>query len=402
MLIAVGGRKAPPRVDVADLFGKRLAAYGYRFEWHIQTDTPGPVLANTSWLGQPAWRTARSPCQGTLGAALTKLRELFADLIFFRSALFGPFHLIQVRDKFFAGILGLLASRVRRIPFVFWLSYPFPEARILDAHEGRSRHPWFSLLAGRLSGLLLYKIILPGAAHVFVQSEQMKRDLLRPGLDPLRFTPVPMGIPDEDMPDVAPDEATDPLILYLGTLARVRRLDALVRAFAQVAKTMPEARLAFVGEGDVPEDRAALEAEVDRLGLSGSVKFTGQLPRAIALAWVCRARVCLSPFYPTFVLRSTSPTKLIEYMAFGKATLVNDHPEQAQVIADSRAGTCVAWDERAFAEAMLSMLTDERATAEMGKSGRTWVLQHRTYSRIAQQVHSQYERLFQSAEACHD
>ena len=393
MLITVGGRKAPPRVDVADLFGKRLAALGYRFEWHILTDMPGPSLARGEWLGQPAWRCARSRRHGALGAVLTKLNEFLADLNFFRAALFGHFDLIQVRDKFFAGGMGMLAARLRGLPFVFWLSYPFPEARILDAREGRSRHPWFSLLAGRLSGLLLYRLILPGATHVFVQSEQMKCDVLQPGLDPAKFTPVPMGIPDEDMPPPETGPATAPLVLYLGTLIRVRRLDALVRAFAVVVKSMPEARLAFVGDGDVPEDRAALEAEVVRLGIGDHIEFTGQLPREQALAWVRHARICLSPFYPTFVLRSTSPTKLIEYMAFGKATLVNDHPEQEQIIADSGAGRCVAWDEEAFAEAMLAMLRDEKATEGMGRRGHKWVLKNRVYSRIADTVHGEYQRI---------
>jgi glycosyltransferase involved in cell wall biosynthesis len=391
MLIAVGGRNAPPRVDVADLFCKRLAARGYKFEWHIQTDARGPAVERIDWFGQPAWVSARSPRRGAVGAALTKFRELRADLKFFRRALTGDCDIIQVRDKFLAGALGLVAARWRGIPFTFWLSYPFPEARVLDAREGRSRYPLFSLLAGRLSAWLLYKIILPGAQHVFVQSEQMKRDLLRPGFDAGKFTPVPMGIPDEDMPRPEAGGATVPLVLYLGTLIRVRRLDALVRAFATVAEALPEARLAFVGEGDIPEDRAALEAEVARLGLGHRVEFTGQLPREQALAWIHRARICLSPFYPTFVLRSTSPTKLIEYMAFGKATLVNDHPEQAQVIADSGAGRCVAWDEEAFAAAMIEMLRDEKATEEMGRRGREWVLRNRVYSRIAEQVHAEYQ-----------
>ena len=390
LLITVGGRKAPPRVDISDLFCKRLAEHGYRFEWHLQTDAVGPALRQTTWFDQPAWLTARSKLPGTPGTVLNKLRELRADLKFLRSALVGDFDLIQVRDKFLAGVFGLCAARLRQRPFVFWLSYPFPEARVLDAREGRSRHPLFSLLAGRLSGMLLYGLILPGADHVFVQSEQMKRDLQRPRLDPNRFTPVPMGIPDEEVPSADIQGVTAPLLLYLGTLARVRRLDTLVRAFSQVVKSMPQARLVFVGEGDVAEDRASLEAEVDRLALRGCVEFTGHLPRAQALSWIRQARVCLSPFYPTFVLRSASPTKLIEYMAYGKATLVNDHPEQAEIIAASSAGRCVEWDETVFAEAMREMLLDESACAEMGRRGRLWVLQHRLYGRIASEVHGTY------------
>ena len=57
------------------------------------------------------------------------------------------------------------------------------------------------------------------------------------------------------------------------------------------------------------------------MGVAASVIFTGQLPRQEALRYVQDADVCVSPFYPTAVLNSTSPTKLVEYMAMGKAVI---------------------------------------------------------------------------------
>jgi glycosyltransferase involved in cell wall biosynthesis len=384
VLYSIGGRKAPPRVDVSDLFANRLTRAGLDITWHILVPDRGAPLSRTTWHEQPAWQSARSRLPGLLGAAFTKLSELFADLLFLTLALSRPFDLIQVRDKFLAGVLGLLAARIRRLPFVFWLSYPFPEARVLDAQEGHSRHPWFSRLAGGVSGWMLYRIILPGADHVFVQSEQMKRDVERPGLDSGKLTSVPMGIPDEDMPPLQDGISNaEPLVLYLGTLARVRRLDMLIEAMDILSAKRPDARLVFVGEGDSPADRAFLEEEVSRLGLSHCISFTGQLSRQEALAWVGRAAVCLSPFYPTFVLRSTSPTKLIEYMALGKAVVANDHPEQADVLAASGAGLCVPWSADEFAGAMLELLNDPERAAEMGRQGRAWVWENRTYSRIA-------------------
>ncbi len=41
------------------------------------------------------------------------------------------------------------------------------------------------------------------------------------------------------------------------------------------------------------------------------------------------------------ILRAASPTKLVEYMAMGKAVVANDHPEQKRVIEESGAGYCV-------------------------------------------------------------
>lgn len=394
LLFSVGGAKAPSRVDIADLFANRLAAKGFDITWHFLSPETGPALSRQTWHGQPAYVIGRSRLPGALGRAASKLMELWADLVFVALALRGNFDIIQVRDKFFVALLGLVAARLKAVPFVYWLSYPFPEARLIDAQEGRSRYPWFSWLTGTLSSWILYRVILPKADLVFVQSEQMKRDVARPWIDSGKLVPVPMGIPDEELPDRNMGQPFDsPVVLHLGTLIRVRRLAMLIGAFARVLKDRPDARLVFVGDGDDPEDRASLEAEVKRLGLQESVVFTGQLPREQALEWVRRAMVCLSPFYPTFVLRSTSPTKLIEYMAMGKAVVANDHPEQADVIAQSGAGICTAWDEEAFAKAILELLNHPKQVSEMGQRGREWVARNRVYSRIADDVFHRYMAL---------
>jgi glycosyltransferase involved in cell wall biosynthesis len=165
-------------------------------------------------------------------------------------------------------------------------------------------------------------------------------------------------------------------------LIKVRRLDFLIRAFALVAHDMPAAKLYFVG-GAEPADEELLKSEVTRLGLDDAVVFVGQLPQAQALQYVREADVCVSPFHPTPILRSTSPTKLIEYMALGKAVVANDHPEQKRVIEESGAGVCVAYDERAFANAILSLLRDPQTARLMGARGRRYAIEHRSYGIIA-------------------
>ncbi|MCW5612214.1 MAG: glycosyltransferase [Rubrivivax sp.] len=393
MLYFVGaGPAAISRVDIAHLFGERLAQDGLAIDWYVRTPQRGGPLMRLPYHGRPARQCGRSGLPGAAGRAMGKLQEFIATLHFFGTALSGRHDLIQVRDDFLGGLLGLAAARLRRRPFVFWLSYPFPEARLLDVREGRARWRLYAWLSGHLSGWALYRVLLRHADHLFVQSEQMKRDLLRPGVDPARLTPVPMGLPDGDLPPLSPP-SDEPVVLYLGTLARVRRLAMIVEAFAHVHSALPGARLIIVGEGDVPEDRAALERAVNNLGLSGAVTFTGQLPRGQALEWVTRAAVCLSPFYPTFVLRSTSPTKLVEYLALGKPVVVNDHPEQAAVVAASGAGSCTPWDARAYGEAILELLRDPSRRAAAGRAGRDWVVAHRLYSRIAAGIMDRYRRL---------
>jgi glycosyltransferase involved in cell wall biosynthesis len=326
------------------------------------------------------------------GALQSKWYELLADFRVFGKALSGHYDIVQVRDKFVVGVLGLLAARIRGKRFTYWLSYPFAECRIVDGREGNSRFPRASILGGHLARWLLYRVILPHADHVFVQSEQMKKDVGAEGIDEHKMTPVPMAVHESllDVPRQVPQKDT---ILYLGTLIRVRRLDTLLDALLLVHRRHPAARLVFVGDGDSPQDRAFLERRVAELGLSSSVSFTGMLPMAEAHAQVAKAAVCVSPFDPIPILLSASPTKISEYMALGRPVVANAHPEQSLVIGESGAGICVEWSADAFAGAISSVLADPQAAEAMGARGRAYVREHRTYAVVAPAVIAEYRRI---------
>lgn len=394
LLYLVGGVGNAERVDVSDLFAERLGRHRFAIDWVVYAAEPGPAWQRTCWRGAPACIVGRAPVSPRgrgLGAAMRdKLREIGADLRTAGLILRGDYDLVQVRDKFVVAVLALLACRWRGCQFVYWMSYPFAECRIQDAREGRARWPWLSRVGGRLAAWLLYRVILPGADHVFVQSEQMQRDVAAEGIPLARMTPVPMGVSPRllELAPLSPEPGT---LLYLGTLTRVRRLDMLLDALQLVRRQHPAARLILVGEGDMPGDRAALERAVQVRGLGAAVEFTGQLPMADAWMRVRRAAVCLSPFYPTPILNSTSPTKLVEYLALGRPVVGNRHPEQGQILADSGAGLCVEWSASAFAGACVELLADPVAAEAMGRRGPPWVRRHRLYDRIAADLERVYE-----------
>jgi glycosyltransferase involved in cell wall biosynthesis len=153
-------------------------------------------------------------------------------------------------------------------------------------------------------------------------------------------------------------------------------------------------RLLFIGGGDDADDRPRLERRAAALGIAEHVEITGFLRRELAIARVRSADICLSPFYPTPVLNSTSPTKLIEYLALGLPVVANDHPEQRHVLKDSGAGVCVPWGAKYFARGVAWLAVRGLAVRErMGESGRRWVLEHRTYARIADELERQYLKL---------
>jgi glycosyltransferase involved in cell wall biosynthesis len=248
-------------------------------------------------------------------------------------------------------------------------------------------------------GFLLYRVLLPAADHVFVQSEQMRRDIAAKGIPLAKLTAVPMGIKlDSQMSSPAPASrsripAGQPCFMYLGTLGRERRIDFLLRVLARVLREIPETKLYLVGKGEQAEDEVYLQQEAQRLGVLPAVVFTGQLPRQEALQYVQDADVCVSPFYPTPILNSTSPTKLVEYMAMGKAVVANTHPEQQLLIEQSGCGYCVPYEEDAFAAAILKLLRAPEIARAMGERGRRYVIGQRSYGVIATGVEREMLRI---------
>jgi glycosyltransferase involved in cell wall biosynthesis len=114
------------------------------------------------------------------------------------------------------------------------------------------------------------------------------------------------------------------------------------------------------------------------------------LPMNEAWGYIQCAKVCVSPFRPSPVLNSTSPTKVVEYLAWNRPVVVNDHPDQSKVLRESGAGIVVPYEIDPFARAIVELLKDEKKAEAMAAGGREYVRTHRSYDAIATQVEQVY------------
>ncbi len=380
------------RVDLAELFGVELRKLGLKTEWFMRSGENVQVGKAESYAGQ---RINLAPALRGWPGPVRRAAYWISDAIGLLGQILRRPDALQCRDKYVASVVGLFVARLIGRPFFYWCSYPFPEHAALSAEQRGGMKRQLLLLKAKVQFWLLYRVICKQADHVFVQSEQMLLDMAGYGVSPERMTPVPMGVSArmEQWVDSHRVAVVPGRFVYLGTLASVRRLEMLVDAFALVAAQFPQAELLFVGDGDLPQERQNLQAYVERLGLTQRVRFTGFIPMEEAWHLAASAAVCLSPFYPAQVLRSTSPTKLVEYLALGRPVVCNDHPEQSRIMAECGAGLCVEWSASAFAGAMLQLARDPEDAERRGQLGPAWVRAHRTYPIIAQRVWAVYQRL---------
>lgn len=387
--------KFPPfRVDSRILFGEALAQRDVVTDWLLQSGTKNRHFKSEKYGRGMAYIGPFRPGHSTIDKTIQTLQALRNSLRIIRLAKQTKYDFIQTRNVFVRALPCIIAAKLSGAKFVYWLSYRYPEAWIYEAKTGKSSRPWLTRIRGWLTDLLLYKIIFKQADFVFVQSEQMKLDLADRGVPLSKMLAVPMAVDDKMLIDLnnLPEKSDRPTVVYVGGLGRTRRMDFLVRVFARVLKSVPDSTMYVVG-GDTEEQIGFLRDEASRLGISSSVVFTGMLPQNEAMEYIRRATVCVSPSYPTPILNSSSPTKLVEYMSQGSAVVANDHPEQTITIAESDSGISVAYDEEAFSRAVIEILKNRQMAIDMGVRGRKYVESRRVYSVIAEMVEEQYRTI---------
>jgi len=384
--------KYPPfRVDVDVLFAKEFHRRGHQIDWLMQAEEDQPTPATLNWQGWKVYLGATDNGPSFINRLRKHMRVVLNDFRIFGALRQDQYQFVQVKDRFIGAIIGLIAARRAKLPFFFWLSYPFPEASLYEASTGTARYPFLYRIRGWFWHLMLYRLIAPFCDHIFVQSAQMKLDMQSAGVAAERMTPVLMGFEPVQLDDSVVEDSNQ--MVYLGTLLQTRKLDFLVRVLARVKETNPKARLVMIGPEELPGDQELLLAEAKRLGVEDSLVLTGRMDRSDAFKIVRESAVCLSPFYPTPILNSTSPTKLVEYFSQKKAVVANDHPEQRAVVEESGSGHCVAYDETAFAKAAIDLLNNPGKRQQFGQTGYDYAIKNRTYNMIATQLENHYRTL---------
>ena len=214
------------------------------------------------------------------------------------------------------------------------------------------------------------------SAHVVTTGEALRDRLIEHnGLRPQRVTSVPTGIDPDRFP---PTDATlrkrrrrelglredVALVGIVATLRSWKGHRYLLDALASLGDS--GAHLAIVGDGP---QRAALEQQVDTLGLRNRVMFAGN-------------HVDVSPWlqsFDGFALPSYAnegvPQALLQAMFTGLASVTTDAGAIPEIAIDERTALVVPKeDSAALARALLRLLDDRSLADELGRNARSLVL----------------------------
>lgn len=381
------------RPDVTALWGEFLPAQGiYSDLCTLGTQASAPC---PPWPGGRSW-----VCPPGGGKVKELLRSFVHDLRTLWRQRHSDHDAIVVRDKSFVALPALWWARWRGRPFYYWMSFPMAQSLVRLQERVSPRREWLRWLylgwRGHVGGWLLHRCVLPRADHLFVQSRRMAQDLAAEGLPLARMTPVPMCISPARFAEPLPHRprADGRRVLgYLGECSRVRRPDFLLEVVARVRQSYPDVLFLIVGDALEPADQQWLREEVMRLGLTHHVQITGWLPPEQVAPLFSQVEVALALMAPDPLLDSTTPTKLVEYLAMERPVVANDHPDQSEVLGLSGGGLCVPFDPAPFADAICRILADDAMARHMARSGRNWVMANRSYDQLAVLLANKFREL---------
>lgn len=178
--------------------------------------------------------------------------------------------------------------------------------------------------------------------------------------------------------------------IQVGHLQRQKRADVTVRAFARLREAHPEAVLTLVGQG--PE-REALEALCRELGVSGAVRFLGQLPNTAALKEMSQARFFVMPS-----VREGFGIVYLEAMASGCVTIGTEGEGIADLMVSGENGFLVPPDDPEAIVRVVEWCLDHPVEADtIAQRGRRDAL-GLTWARNAQQYISLFRSLTKTEE----
>lgn len=281
-----------------------------------------------------------------------------------------------------------LAFRLERTKFVFDHHDLCPELFL-----SRFEHP----PALPFKGLLwLERRTFRTARHVISTNESYRQIAIeRGGKSPGDVTVVRTG-PNPDRLKRGPAEeelkrGRKHLVAYIGVMGPQDGVDIAVRAAGIIVRDFGRDDIAFtlIGSGDSYDELVALR---DELNLEGHVEFTGRAPDELVTKIMSTASAGLSPDPKNPLNDVSTMNKTMEYMAFELPVVAFDLRE-TRVSAQDAAVYVTPNDVHEYAKALVGLLDDEAARAQLGKLGRArveddlaWSHQERAYLGVYQRL----------------
>lgn len=156
------------------------------------------------------------------------------------------------------------------------------------------------------------------------------------------------------------------IILYLGQLHGGQYVNIFIEAANLVLLEHPDTVFLIIGQGYRLNQLRELVA---RLGIEGSIIFTGSIPHSLVPGYIATSDICVACFENNELTVCKSPLKVVEYLASGKPIVASSVGEIPNMVGD--AGLLVEpGNHRLLAEAIVNLIRDPQLRQKMAFAAR--------------------------------
>ena len=308
-------------------------------------------------------------------------------------ALSKPDVVIATSPQLLCALAGWWIAFWKRVPFVFEVRDLWPEslAAVGVGGEKTLLHRVLSVIAG-----FLYR----RADRIVVVSPAFKDHLVRYWNIPADVISIVENGVETELFCFNPQAARAVrdrlrvenrfMICYIGTLGNAHGLDTLLAAAEKMQAVMPNAMFLLLGEG--AEKQRLIEIAATRN--LANVKFLDQQPREEIPAYISAADLCLVILKKTELFKTVIPTKLLEYMSCQRPVIVAVDGQARRIVEEADGGVFVDPENpQALVEAILKLARNNELRAQMGTSGRRYIINKFSREKTARDYIAVLEKL---------
>lgn len=289
--------------------------------------------------------------------------------------------IISCQDPFSTGLVGYLLKKKFNTPLNIHIL-----GDVID-------NPYF-LAERRLNHLLnkLAKIVLKNADTIRVSTAKQKEKLTGLGIENKKIWHIPFFINSDLFLQTKGEnirrrylgDKFNRLVLYVGRLAKEKRIETLICAIPLIIKEYPRVLFLIVGQG--PEERK-IRNIVLNLRIEDNVCFTGS---------ICYDRIpdffsACDLFVITSVYEGTCMA-LLEAAVCKKPIISTTHSGAEDAIRDGYTGFMVDFDDHiSLSKKILYLLNNSQIAEEMGERGQGFILERFDKRKILQDYFRMWE-----------
>ncbi len=246
---------------------------------------------------------------------------------------------------------------------------------------------------------ILERKIYSNVALILTLSPRLSQYVSNMGAPKAKVQLLPLGVdtnlfrPNLDRTEIRQKwgfDENDHIIVFIGTLFDFSGLDAFIRQFPEVLKEIPEAKLLIVGDGP---QRPKLEGTITELGLQKQAIITGFQPYQTMPQYINLATICINPFLITEATRDIFPTKIVQYLACGKAVVATPLPGMLALAPGEHQGIVYANSPDGMVAEVISLLKSTERRQQLEQAGLNYVKQVHSYDKITHQLETKLEEV---------